>query len=377
MKFLRFLAVLLLILGLLVLGLFISGNQYLIKGAWATYLHGETSATIDDMRFFDTRTIQATNPKNWDKSSSFNEKELSGELREVLEKTRSVAFVVVKNGELAHEEYWDGYSDTSLSNSFSMAKSITTLLTQIAIQEGFITSWDDEVSKYLPELEGAYRNELKLIHLSTMTAGLQWDENYHNPFDITAKAYYGPDIERLMLNEVPVVNPPGEVWEYQSGAPQLLGLVLERALETSISKFAAEKLWFMLQAERDAQWHLDHKDGTELTYCCFNSNARDFARLGQMMLNHGKWKGHTVVDSAFIAQATQGYAVNHYGYSFWIDTDDHLTPVYYMRGILGQYIIVIPEKNLVIVRLGRERLEKKDEHSLDFHIIVDEVMKYF
>ena len=180
-----------------------------------------------------------------------------------------------------------------------------------------------------------------------------------------------------MLNEVPVVNPPGEVWEYQSGAPQLLGLVLERALETSISKFAAEKLWFMLQAERDAQWHLDHKDGTELTYCCFNSNARDFARLGQMMLNHGKWKGHTVVDSAFIAQATQGYAVNHYGYSFWIDTDDHLTPVYYMRGILGQYIIVIPEKDLVIVRLGRERLEKKDEHSLDFHIIVDEVMKYF
>ena len=186
MKFLRFLAVLLLILGLLVLGLFISGNQYLIKGAWATYLHGESTATIDDMRFFDTRTIQATNPKSWDKSSSFNEKELSGELREVLEKTRSVAFVVVKNGELAHEEYWDGYSDTSLSNSFSMAKSITTLLTQIAIQEGFITSWDDEVSKYLPELEGAYRNELKLIHLSTMTAGLQWDENYHNPFDITA-----------------------------------------------------------------------------------------------------------------------------------------------------------------------------------------------
>ncbi|MGB0176695.1 MAG: serine hydrolase domain-containing protein [Owenweeksia sp.] len=377
MKFLRFLAALLLILGLVVFGLFISGNQYLLKGAWATYLHGVSSGTIDDMRFFDTRTVEIGNPVAWRMSESYNTKELSSTLRSTLEETESAAFLVIKEDEIVYEEYWDGYSDTSRTNSFSMAKSITTLLAQLAIQEGYINSWDDEVSKYLPELEGAYRNELKLHHLSNMTAGLQWNEDYHDPFDITAKAYYGPDIEKLMLNEVPVVSPPGEVWEYQSGATQLLGLVVSRATKQSLSAFASEMLWRPMQAEHAAKWHLDHADGMELAYCCFNSNARDFARFGKLLLNHGRWNGQQIIDSAFVEMATHGDAVEHYGYSFWVDTDDHLTHVYHMRGFHGQYVIVIPEKDLIIVRLGHHRLEKTDAHTGDFHIMVDEVMKYF
>ncbi len=378
MKFLRFLAVLSLILGLVVLGLFISGNQYLLKGVWATYLHGENSATIDDARFFETRTVRASaTPQAWPVSEDRNNKNLSSELRTTLEQTGSVAFLVLKEGVIQYEEYWDGYSDTSRTNSFSMAKSITTLLAQIAIQQGFIKSWDDNVSEYLPEIEGAYRNELKLIHLATMTAGLQWNEHYKNPFDITARAYYGPDIEKLMLSEVPVVNPPGKAWEYQSGASQLLGLVIRKASGSSLSQFASQYLWSPIGAERDAQWHLDHKNGTELSYCCFNSNARDFARLGQLVLNKGSWNGQSIIDSSFVELATRPFAENYYGYSFWLDNDDHLTPVYYMRGILGQYIIIIPEKSLVVVRLGHQRMEKQDEHPLDFHIIVSEVLKYF
>ncbi len=378
MKFLlRTLAATFLILGLTVLGLILTNNQYLLKGVWATYLHGESSGTIDDMRFFDTRTIHASDPKEWSLAEDYNTKELSSLLRSTLEETKSVAFLVVKNDKLVHEEYWDGYSDSSHSNSFSMAKSIITLLAQAAIQKGYIQSWDDYASAYLPELEGAYRNELQLKHLSTMTAGLQWNEHYQDPFDITAKAYYGPDVEQLLLNEVPVVSPPGETWEYQSGATQLLGLVVQRATKQTLSQFASEVLWTPIQARWDAKWHLDHKDGVEIAYCCFNSNARDFARFGKLLINHGSWNGKPIIDSAFVAMATQPGAVNHYGYSFWIDTDDHLTHVYQMRGFLGQYIIVIPEKDLVIVRLGHSRLDKKDEHPADFHIIVDEVMKYF
>ncbi len=378
MKLLRVLAVFLLMIGLLVLGLFISGNQYLLKGVWATYLHGERSATITDKKYFTTRIVESGEHQAWPRSKNYNRKQLSSALRDMLEQTESIAFVVIRNDSLAHEEYWQGFSDSSRTNSFSMAKSVTTLLTQIAIQEGYFKGWDDKVANYLPGLEGAYRGELTLAHLSTMTAGLRWNEDYHSPFDITAKAYYGPNIGKLMLSQVPVVNKPGEKFEYQSGATQLLGLALAKTTGKTLSQYASEKLWVPLGARYPAEWHLDSRDGTELNYCCMNSNALDFARFGKLLIHHGKWEGEPLIDSAFIARATKAQLKDFYGYSFWIDTDDHLTPVYYMRGILGQYVIVIPEKDLVICRLGKQWLGyENDKHHQDFHIIVSEVLKYF
>jgi CubicO group peptidase (beta-lactamase class C family) len=377
MKFLKFLAALLLVIGLLVLGLFLSGNQYLLKGVYATYLHGETSATIDDARFFSTREIPARNPQPWPIAEQYNQQNLSETLSATLEESKSVAFLVVKDGALVHEQYWDGYGDTSRSNSFSMAKTITNILVQLAIQQKYIGSWDDRVADYLPELEGPFRDDLTLRHLGTMTAGLQWNEHYKNPFDITAKAYYGPDVRRLLLNEVPVVVRPGTKYEYQSGATELLGMVLEKAVDQSVSAFASRALWTPIGAEQTARWHLDSKGGMELTYCCFNSNARDFARLGQLFTHHGRWKGEPFVDSVFVRYATRPYAATHYGHSFWID-QTQLTPVFYFRGILGQYIIVLPEKDMVIVRLGKQELETvKDKHTRLEQTLVAEVLKYF
>ncbi|MGB1317467.1 MAG: serine hydrolase, partial [Flavobacteriales bacterium] len=133
---------------------YITGNQFLLKGVWAAYLHGNTSATISDAKFFDTRVIEAGTVVEWKKAESYNEKELSERLRTSLEETQSVAFLMAKGGELVYEEYWDDYSEASRSNSFSMAKSITTMLVQSAIQDGYIESWDEKAAKYLPELKG-------------------------------------------------------------------------------------------------------------------------------------------------------------------------------------------------------------------------------
>jgi CubicO group peptidase (beta-lactamase class C family) len=377
MKILKFLAVLLLVLGLVILGLFVTGNQFLIKGVWATYLHGDKTATINDARFFDTRTIEAGKVTPWEEAATYNKKQLSPALREVLKESESVAFLVLKNGKIQHEQYWDGYSDSSRSNSFSMAKSITTILVQLAIQEGYIESWDTRVSEFLPGLEGAYRDELTLRHLTTMTAGLQWNEHYTNPFDITARTYYGPDVSELMLDEVPVVVKPGSQFEYQSGATQLLGMALTEASGMSVSAFASRYLWQPLGAVHDAAWHTDHKDGMELTFCCFNSNARDFARIGALMVDYGNWQGKALLDSAFVHKATQPFGADHYGHSFWLDPHQ-LFPIFYFRGILGQYIIVIPEKDMVIVRLGKKELEKVNGvHTRLEQAMVEEIMKYF
>lgn len=364
------------LLGILISAAFITGNRHLVKGVWATYLHGEKTASIDDDRFFDTRKVAANNPQAWSFDEKYNTLSLSDTLERTLDMSSTVAFLVVKNDKILIEKYWDGYSDTSHSNSFSMAKSIITLLTQIAIQEGFIKSWNDKVIDYLPNIEGPFAADLELWHLSTMTAGLQWNEHYTNPFDITARAYYGNNIEQLMYDEVPVIEKPGAAYEYQSGAPQLLGLVLAKATGQTVSEFASKYLWNPIGAEHTAFWHLDHKDGTELTYCCFNNNARDFARLGQLMLDSGKFNNQEIIDPAFVAKAQHGVGVDYYGWSFWIYNELN-TPCYYFRGILGQYVIVFPEKDLVVCRLGKRRLENENNHPKDFQVIARESLKYF
>lgn len=360
---------------IIVAGTFISGNGYLLKGLWASYLHGYKSASIGDARFFDTRIISAGNNKQpWNIKSNYNQKPLTEPLKNILESTNSVAFLIIQNDSVLSEHYWDGYGKDSRSNSFSMAKSITTMLAQIAIQKGVLQGWNQKVKTLLPDLKGPYADSLELWHLSTMSAGLLWSEKYTNPFSITAKAYYGSDVAQLMM-QLPIDTMPGKKYNYQSGATQLLGMCIMAAAKKPLATLASEWLWQPLQAEYDAAWHTDSK-GTELTYCCFNSNARDFARFGKMLLQHGAWNNTQILDSAFVAMATSPALDANYGYSFWINHEFN-TPVFYMRGILGQYVIVLPEYNTVAVRLGHERINPQPDemHTKDFRVIVEEVLK--
>lgn len=352
-----------------------TGNGYLVKGLWASYLHGYNSASIGDARFFDTRIVPVADTKyEWPLRADYNKKPLSKKLENTLLQTKTVAFLIIKNDSILNEHYWDSYTDSSRSNSFSMAKSITTMLAQIAIQKGLLPGWNQKVKTLLPGLKGPHADELELWHLSTMSSGLQWDEKYKDPFAITAKAYYGDDVESLMMT-IPIVDKPGTFYNYQSGSTQLLGMCVVKAAGKPLSELASEWLWKPLQAEHAATWHTDDK-GTELAYCCYNSNARDFARFGKMMLHNGNWNGTQILDSSFVVKATSPALVPYYGYSFWLD-DTHGTNVFYQRGILGQYIITIPEYNTIVVRLGHERIQPAEgqHHSPDFHIIVDEVLK--
>ena len=375
--FFRFIVGLIAIVAILVLSLYLSGNEYLVKGVWATYLHGEKSATIGDAQFFDTRPVEAGTAQPWPVSSQYNQQELSASLKEMLENTRSVAYLVVKNDSIVYEQYWDGYSDTSHSNLFSSTKSIISMLAQCAIQDGYVESWDQPVSTFLPELKGDFSSELTFRHLSTMTAGLDFDEHYTDPFCITAQMYYTDDVWQLMVDKVPASEKPGRAFEYQSGATQILGMAIIKATGMSLSEYASKRLWKPLGAENSAYWHLDRKDGTEMAYCCFNTNARDFARFGKMMLHHGNFNGTQILDSSYYDLASEPYGVPFYGHGFWID-DDADTKIFYQRGILGQYCIVIPEENLVIVRMGHERIkEPGKQHPSDFTTYVEESRKLF
>lgn len=204
-----------------------------------------------------------------------------------------------------------------------------------------------------------------------MSSGLDWDESYKNPWSVTAKAYYSDDIRELMFT-LPISDEPGKSFNYQSGSTQLLGLCLIQTTGKSLSELASEWLWKPLQTTHDAKWHTDEK-GTEMAYCCFNTNARDFAHFGKMMLHQGNWNGTQVLDTAFVQMATTPALSPNYGYSFWLDNTQG-TKAFFQWGFCGQYIITVPEYNLVIVRLGNTDLVDKENFSEYCRVLVKEVL---
>lgn len=336
----------------------VTGKTYLFKAVYYNF------AGIDDYEIFDNNTVAAGTAQPWPVSQQYNKISTPADLTTLLKDLKTVSLVAIKNDSLLYEQYWDGYSDSSLSGSFSVAKSITSLLIGVAIKEGKIRSADELVSQYLPEFKEGLGAKLTIKHLLTMSSGSNWDESYANPFSVTTQSYYGYDLYKTATG-VKIVKEPGTYHSYKSGDTELLGLVLEKATGQTLSAYASEKLWKPLGAEHAALWSLDKENGNEKAFCCFNSNARDFARIGQLMLHGGQWKGNAIIDSAYYAQSITACAIpdeegkpcRNYGYQWWIQPAH--PGVFYARGILGQYIIVIPEKNVVVVRLGHKRSKER------------------
>ena len=350
---------------LLLLLVKVSWYSYLFKGVYITYLKGHTTANIFDGEGFEKGHIKASAPSPW--PIQFSENHIpSTELQEVLEEIETGAFLVFDRDTLRYEHYDSDVVQESQTNSFSMAKSIVTILVQIAIQEGDISSWDEKVLKYIPELKGPGSSILTLANLSGMTADIDWDEDYYNPFGIQAKAYYGSDVYQTVVSRE--IGPEvGLRFKYQSAATSLLGFCLEAATGIKIYDYASEKLWTPLGAESDAFWHLDETDNA-LSYCCYNATARDYGRLGKLILDNGYWNGERIVDSSFLQSATTPGTHQYYGLSFWLgtvpsDQSEEKHPYVAFKGHLGQWIIVLPKSDLVIVRTGHSGGEKSEKLS--------------
>lgn len=327
---------------------------------------------IDQYQIFENRTVKANDPQPWDLADGYNKRSVPDELLPVFEKYKTVAFVVIKDNQLVFEEYWEDYSSTSHSNSFSMAKSIVSLAIGCAIDDGFIKSVDQPVSDFFPEFPGYNGKPLTIRHLLTMSAGVDFEEAYSSPFSPTTQLYYGNDLHKITFN-MKEIEEPGINFNYQSGVTQLLAFILEKASREKVSEYVSRKLWTPMHAEENAYWSLDKEDGMEKAYCCYNSNARDFARFGQLILNKGTWEGKQLISADYLREALTPDAAlwdkeynmpnSSYGFQYWYLKYNNLD-VYYMRGILGQYVLAIPEKNAVIVRLGEKR---SDTYNATFH----------
>ena len=315
---------------------------------------------IDNYYIFYNRVVKAGDPAPWKQSVRYNKCSLPEKDEKLLVESGAVAFVVIQNDSLVFEQYWEDYSSQSHSNSFSAAKSIVSLAIGCAIDDGRIRSIDQPVSDFFPSFKGYNGKVLTLRNLLTMSSGLDFDESYNSAFSATAKLYYGDDLSKIIFGMKEVAE-PGKKFLYQSAVSELLAFIVTKAVGENLSSYVSRKLWTPMQAEENALWSLDRSKGMEKAYCCFNTNARDFARFGQLILNHGKWNGKQLVSENYIMQATtpdttivkgdKNEPNREYGLQFWI-TDYKGMKIPNMDGMLGQFIFAIPEMNAVVVRLG-------------------------
>jgi CubicO group peptidase (beta-lactamase class C family) len=290
----------------------------------------------------------------------------NGSLVDYLQSSGTTAFLVIHDDELVYERYFNGYNERSLNTSFSMAKSFASALVGIAIDEGYIKSVDEPITNYIPELlekDKRFRS-ITIRHLLTMTSGIKYEEGGDLPWSEDAddtKTYYATDLRELALN-CQIEGKPGKYFEYNNYNPLLMGMILERATGMPVSHYMEEKLWKPAGMEADASWSLDSKkDGFEKMESGVNARARDFARFGMLFAKEGNVRGKQLISRGWVKESTRADTNTDpsldYQYFWWVNTTDGKNH-FSAQGNYGQYIYVAPEKDLVIVRLGKEEGEK-------------------
>lgn len=285
-----------------------------------------------------------------------------------LEEARTYAFaegrntqgvVVVRDGVIVAEWYGEGAGPDSWVASWSVAKSFASATVGIAIEQGLIPGVDEPMTTWYPEFAGTERADMTLRDVLQMGSGLDWVEDYD------PSAIGESDIIRMVTGErdqlayaasQPAEVAPGTRWSYSSGDTMLLSGVLEQATGMPADEYATDVLFEPLGLDR-AEWWRDG-GGHTLTYCCFDSTSRDFARFGQLYLQDGRWGDDQVVPEDWVEESlvpsdASEQAGEPYGYQWWLGEPDGIDEdVFAAVGHDGQWIYVIPDLDMVVVRNG-------------------------
>jgi CubicO group peptidase (beta-lactamase class C family) len=362
MKFLKkLLKWIVIIFGLLIIVLYITDTDYLIKAVRTIYLQGYTTAYLEDYKKFDNMVVENGIPQPWPNHKNYNSVKETKALDSINKANKTIAYVIIKNDSIWFENYYDGFNENSQTNSFSMAKSYVSGLMGKAIEQGYIKSLDQPVSDFLPTFSDGLAAKMTVGDLSSMASGTSWEEKYYSPFSIVTRAYFDDNLEKVMLG-LKEVDEPGQAFKYSSGDTQLLAMVIEKATGKKMYDYLTETFWKPLNSENPTLWQVDSESHDLVkAYCCIASNAKDFARYGKLFKDHGKWNGKQLLDSTFVAKSiTPRFPESpEYGYGWWMkDIDDK--HFFMMRGHLGQYVIVEPNDNVIIVRLGHSKGNNKE-----------------
>ena len=323
-------------------------------------------ANINDGEKFPAFTIEnqetVFNFKQSPKNFNFNipQKYLSNnencEFNSFLETHETVAFLVIRDDTILFEKYFSDFDKNSLLISFSIAKSFVSALIGIAIDEGLIKNVHQPITDFLPKLkENDERfSKITIEHLLNMRSGIKFSEEYNSPFALMAKFYYGTNLKKYVYN-LKIEKDPDIEYKYQSANTQILAMIIEKASGKQFYQYFEEKLWKPLQTKSIAKWNYDSKKHENIkSFCCLNATAVDFAKFGRLYLKNGKLNNNTIISESWINSSTtimnDSRDSQNYPYTYhWRVKEDG---AYFAKGILGQYIYVYPEKNLIFLRFG-------------------------
>jgi len=268
-------------------------------------------------------------------------------IRHFLEHNHVEGLIVLRNGEVLLEEYRGEHGPSRRWVSYSVSKSVVSLLMGAAIRDGYIASVDDPVTKYVPLLEGSSYDRVPIRALLRMSSGVEWNEDYTDAnSDSSREIDYG-GMERLrFLGSKPRVADPGTRFNYSTGEIFLVGAVVRGAVGNNLSAYLRQTIWGPFGMEADANWMLVEPDGPEYAGCCISATLRDYARIGLFALSGGRLPDGThVLPGGWMEASTTPSPTNDgYGYLWWLGEGDS----YSAQGIFGQTIHVDPDLDLVV-----------------------------
>lgn len=279
-------------------------------------------------------------------------------LNSYIKENHIVGLLVLQGDTIRLEKYANGFKKENLWTSFSMAKSVSSMLLGVALQEGAIESLDDALEKYIPELKGYDYGKVSVRQLLTMTSGIDWNEDYEDPESDVAQMYQNlceNNESHILTYMKPLkfAHEPGTHWNYSTGETDLVGILIQKATGKSLAEYLSEKIWQPYGMENCAYWLADECSNLNIGGSGLSASLGDYARLGRLMLEQSKLDGEQLFSKAYIKDATSLlYETNGngsgYGYLWWRFKNGSYAAV----GIFGQMLYVDPQKDLVIVQLA-------------------------
>lgn len=297
--------------------------------------------------------------------------------KDFLERTSTTAFLVVRDGVISYE--WYGKSINALSKlpSYSMAKTLTSILIGQLVAEGKIKESNTFV-QYFPEFKtGGSFDKVTIQSLLDMQSGVGVSDNYPTGPSgwgvAIAQMYATTDLNFFMEHNRKMNWDPGTKSEYRSVDTQMLGFIIKKVTGMSVSDYFSKNVWQPIGAEQSAFWNVDHVGGLEKTFCCFNATARDWARIGALVLNNGAGKvGYAnLINAAWMNRlTTPATTLDHgwgYGAQMWHPFDGSSM----LLGLHGQYIFIQPSTHMVIVKLSDEPTDNGNNEVLTAGVLHD------
>ncbi len=352
-------------------------------------------SSVTDYKRFPERTIEKSDcPYTYVKDINqsldglvvkYSKKQKS--LNDFVKSTDTNSFIIVKNDKIIYEKYANGYNENSINTSFSMAKSVVSLLVGKAVENGCINSVTQPISDYIAEFKNTEIGKTTIEDLLLMRSRIEYDENKFLWFGDDSLTYFHPNLRKLALSHTKLTNVYGGKFHYNNYHPLLLGIILERSTKMSVSEFFGREIWQKIGAEHNASWSLDSdKHGFEKMESGINFRAIDFIKIGSMVLHSGFWNGSRVMSKEWLDLSTLcEFPLNGndyknsflegkntgYKYMWYCTPSDKSGYDIIAWGKSDQIMYISPANNTVILRTGKTDGEVNDWLATIKGIIAD------